>query len=131
MESIQHEQFYSSDKETNSNGIMLAENKLKLGFSEISRKQHNSSKEQKFKEDQTEQSQVILSTDMLKGKDCDTSIEKQLKKTKFNIKSEEYSNDTSEKCSCNKKETAKIEFYSSANVENRCDCKLGKKGKLC
>ena len=67
---------------------------------------------------------------MLKGKDCDTSIEKQLKKTKFNswinIKSEEYSNDSSEKCSCNKKETAKIEFHSPANVENRCDCKLGK-----
>ena len=55
---------------------MLAENKLKLGFSEISRKQHNSSKEQKFKEDQTEQSQIILSSDMLKGKDCDISIEK-------------------------------------------------------
>ena len=67
---------------------------------------------------------------MLKGKDCDTSIEKQLKKTKFNswinIKSKEYSNDSSEKCSCNKKETAKIEFHSPANVENRCDCKLGK-----
>ena len=81
MESIQHEHVFGSDKETNNNGIVLAENKLKLGFSEISRKQHNSSKEQKFKEHQTVQSQIILSSDMLKGKDCDISIEKQLKKT--------------------------------------------------
>ena len=45
VESIHHEEFCSSDKETNNNGIMLAENKLKLEFSEISRKQHNCSKE--------------------------------------------------------------------------------------
>ena len=99
--------FYSSDKETNNNGIMLAENKLKLRVSEISRKQHNSSKEKKFKEDQNEQIQIILSSDMMKGKNCDASIEKQLKKNTFNswinIKSEKYSNDSSEKCSYNKK----------------------------
>lgn len=109
---------------------MLAENKLKLRFSEISRKQHNSSKEKKFKKDQTEQSQIILSSDMMKGKNCDTSIKKQLKKNKFNswinIKSEEYSNDSSEKCSYNKKKVTKIEFHSPANVENCCDCKLSK-----
>ena len=44
---------------------------------------------------------------MMKGKNCDASIEKQLKKNKFNswinIKSEKYSNDSSEKCSYNKK----------------------------
>ena len=51
MGSIQLEEFCSSDKEINSNGVTLSENKLKLGFSENSRKQHNSSKEQKFKED--------------------------------------------------------------------------------
>ena len=44
----------------------------------------------------------------------------------INIKSEDYSNDSSEKCSYNKKEITKIEFHSPANVENRCDCKLGK-----
>ena len=53
-----------------------------------------------------------------------------MKKNKFNswinIKSEEYSNDGSKKCSYNKKEITEIEFHSPAIVENRCDCKLGK-----
>ena len=109
---------------------MLAENKLKLEFSEISRKQHNSSKEKQLEENQTKQSQIILSSDMLEGENCDTSTEKQLKNNKFNsrikIKSEEYSNDSSEKCSYNKKKVTKIEFHSPANVENCCDCKLSK-----
>ena len=130
LESIHQEEFCSSDKETNNNGIMLAENKLKLEFSEISRKQHNSSKEKQLEENQTKQSQIILSSDMLEGENCDTSTEKQLKNNKFNsrikIKSEEYSNDSSEKCSYNKKEITKIEFHSQASVENHCDYKLGK-----
>ena len=65
-----------------------------------------------------------------KGKTVIPALKSSWRKNKFNswinIKSEEYSNDSSEKCSYNKKETAKIEFHSSANVENRCDCKLGK-----
>ena len=129
VESIQDGEFCIADKETKNNGIILAENKLKLGFSETSTKQHSSSKEQKFKEDQTQQNQ-ILSSDMLKGKNCDASNEKQLKKNKFNswisIKSEEYSNDSTVKCSCNKKEITKIEFHSPASVENHCDYKLCK-----
>ena len=38
-----------------------------------------------------------------------------------NIKSEEYSNDSTEKCSCNKKETTKVEFHSPASVKNHCN----------
>ena len=60
VESIKHEEFCSSDKEANNSGIMLAENKLKLRFGEINSKQHNSNKEQKFKEDQTVQNQTIF-----------------------------------------------------------------------
>ena len=101
VESIQHEEFCSSDKKPNYNGITLVENKLKLGFSETSRKQNTSGKKQKFKEDQTEQTQMILSSDMLKEKNCNASNEKELKKNKFNswinIKSEEYSNHSTEK----------------------------------
>ena len=76
---------------------------------------------------------MILSSYMLKGKNCDITSEKQLKKNKFNswinIKSEEYSNDSTEKCSCIKKETTKIEFHSPVSVENHCDYKLEKTRK--
>ena len=84
MKSIHHGEICTSgNRETKNNGIILGENKCRLAFNETSRKQHNSGRANTFKEDQVEQSPIILPLNVLKGKKYDASSEKHSEKSKF------------------------------------------------
>lgn len=52
--------FNNDNRETNSSGTLLIENKMKLKFRETSKKQHNSITENKSEKDQIGKNQIIL-----------------------------------------------------------------------
>ena len=84
VKSIHHGEICTSgNRETKNNGIILGENKCRLAFNETSRKQHNSGRANIFKEDQVEQSPIILPLNVLKGKKYNASSEKHSEKSKF------------------------------------------------
>ena len=84
VKSIHHGEICTSgNRENKKNRIILGENKFRLAFNETSRKQRNSGRANTFKEDQVEQSPIILTFNVLKGKKYDASSEKHSEKSNF------------------------------------------------
>ena len=109
--------FNSDNRETNSNGNLLIENKMKMAFRQTNKKKkHNNITENKSEKDQIEQSQIVLPSNVLKGKNHASSKKQspffrntsgRLLLNQFHSqisnKSEKYCDDAAEKNSSNKK----------------------------
>ena len=99
--------FHNDKRETNSSGTLLIGNKMKLTFRETNKKQHHSITENKSEKDQIGQSQIILPSDVLKGKNMMQAVKSNERKIIFIHKS-----------TINLKNTAMIQQRKTVGMKN-------------